>query len=153
MGCTKLEAAETLMAVPDMCHKSRGSVRTLTWNRFLLDLGLVRVSTERSDEERKAIVQERREAGGWGEREHTRYVERQGRGYWTEEVRQTAPHEWQRTVRFPTVSQWLAANPNVTAVVNVRGHTLLVQDGEVTADTLHTKSMRRRVEEVFVLEN
>lgn len=123
MGCTKLEAAETLAAVPGMAHRTEGSVCTGRWHRWLREeLGLVQVDTERSREEREAICEERHGAG-W---------------VWYAST-------WDTNVMYPTVAQWLRANPDAEGILAVEGHTLYVKDGEVAADTLRTKSMRRRV--------
>jgi hypothetical protein len=149
MEVTPLEAADLLLSVEGMCHpQATGSVRNVEWNLFLQeDLGLKQVDTSLPLPLREAIVAERRAKGGWEPGEHTRWVERG----WSAR-RQQAPNIYDRNIRYPTVAQWLRANPTATGILNVQGHTLAVRDGQVTGDTLHTKSMRRRVEGAFLME-
>jgi hypothetical protein len=149
-GVTGLEAAE-LLAAHDLMGRRRGSVHTVKWNRFLVEeMGLVHVSTERPLEERERLVAERRKAGGWLANENARYVSRRDRYGWYHDVRQRAPNIYQADVRYPTVNQWLQANPSAAGILDVEGHTLAVRNGEVIGDTLRTKSMRRRVQAAFL---
>ena len=145
MDCTTIEAAETLLAVPGMAHPTKGSVKTARWQRWLRDeLGLVEVATERSSEEMRQVIQQRMEEGGWTpEPGWSRLWFRTRPVYGYEE--RYAPNRHDSSVRFPTVAQWLKENPRATGIICVSGHTLYVEDGQVAADTLRTKSMRARI--------
>lgn len=148
---TPQEAAETLLAVPGMAHPSKGAVCTRRWTRWLQeDLGLVYQDTTRPLEERQAEVAKRRAKGGWEDGISYRRQEWVDRWGWTQERRECAPTVTTRTVRYPTVAQWLRANPEASGILNVQGHTLAVRDGQVIGDTLTTKSMRCRVEGAWV---
>lgn len=119
LGCTKAEAAKELLSQPRMAHRDTGSVRTTEWLAYCVRLGGTEVSAERDIETQRALSYERYGDARWG--------------------------LYEPTITHPTVAQWLRANPGITAVLSVRGHTLLVRDGEVAADSMRTKSKRARV--------
>ena len=152
MEVSPLEAARALWDVPRMlCPRGKGAVRTLEWDRYLESLGLVKTDTARPLEEAAALARAAAKKAGWAEGEYVRYSTRVGRHGWDHEVTTYAPAANQRRYRYPTVAQWLRANPTATGILNVRGHTLAVRDGQVSADTLRTKSMRRRVEGAYLM--
>ena len=151
LGVPRIETAELLLEA-GIAHRSAvGCVCTVSWNRYMIhELGLVRAVTARPMAERKALVAERRAKGGWKDGETHRSTYRTDRWGWEREVIKEGPSVYDRTVRYPTVAQWLKANPTASGILNVEGHTLAIRDGQVIGDTLRTKSMRRRVESAFL---
>jgi hypothetical protein len=153
MECEVAEAAELLLSIPGMPCPSPGGVMTWEWEKFLVnDLGLVSTPTERDKDEARRLAMEARERNGWAPGEFERVEYREDRYGWNRDRIISAPHAGQRIYRYPTLAQWLKANPTATGIVNVQGHTLFVKDGQVAADTKTTKSMRARIEGAFLVK-
>jgi hypothetical protein len=67
-------------------------------------------------------------------------------GWW----RQTRGPSYTASVRY-TVTQFLKLHPVGTIFLGVPEHVLLARDGKVVADTLRTKSARRRVLRAYLI--
>lgn len=137
MGCTRLEAADMLMAVPNMTMPShRGAVDGMVWKRFLIDdLGGELLTGRYEGDEFEARCAEYRAS-------YERRLDAYMRG---ERARQPKMTNY-AGLRFMTVSEFLRRNPTGKIVLSVNGHTFMATDGKVTDDTLRTKSARRRVD-------
>lgn len=131
-GCSKVEAAETLLAA-GLAHETVGSVHSKRWHCWLREeFGGVALETERPD------GQERwREA--W-----ERFEERDAAASRGETWRWPREPSYKAATRY-TVSQFLKIHPEGMIVLSISGHTLLAKDGEVVRDTRWSKSKRGRV--------
>lgn len=130
-GISRMEAAATLMAIPGMTHKTVGSVNGYKWDLFLTGLGgkLVRTYHKNTDEE-LATYDRAMDAWHLGDRQTRPQIKSNG--------------------DYTTVARWIKQNPDVTAILMVRGHTLLVRDGKVAADSMRSNSMRAQVTKAMV---
>jgi len=123
LDCTNLEAA-TLLLKAGVASDKVGAVKSRAWHGWLREaLDGVEVSTKHPDaKERVDAALKRWEASSAWRRSNPR-----------------------TDVAYYTLKQFLRAYPSGTYVVSINGHTLLVSDGKVQADTYWRSKMRARV--------
>lgn len=131
-GAAPLEAAQMLLAAPEVLHPHFGGVRADTWHQWLRrELDGIAVDVAHPDGHQRWREAQAREDGRWDA----------GYEYSRPRIRGAS---WAAAHRY-TTAQFLTTHPQGAYVLSVNGHTFLVRDGRVAADSLSQSMMRARV--------
>jgi hypothetical protein len=138
MDCSRVEAAELLLAAPRVASDKRGCVKSSEWQRWLVtDLDAVKLTVERPD----AVERWTAALDAFAEREDA---------YYNGRTRRPPRLSYKNAAQY-TVAQFLRLHPRGVIVLGVESHTLLARDGRVVADTQASKSKRARVRYAYLV--